>query len=242
MMGPVSFASVTSKAHTALLLFAAAVPLLACAPAPFERAIERMLDPVNNIDPEQPVTLGPDEGLIVGTVTAPMVQHYWEVSSVHYRRQGESAYGQLKSASPVSDAFGRKDRPVEPGGTGPDWGLKGSLGRAFAIRLPAGGYEVFRIVYGHSSLELPPATFEVRAGEIVYLGNLNVQYCLYAPPKRTYRGHVHGAIPNVRDRVRSDLPLLMRKFPVLEELPISTSIIDDQRWRGLPLPVDATCP
>ena len=92
MMGPVSFASVSSKVHTALLLFAAAVPLLACAPAPFERAIERMLDPVNNIDPEQPVTLGPDEGLIVGTVTAPMVQHYWEVSSVHYRKQGESTY------------------------------------------------------------------------------------------------------------------------------------------------------
>lgn len=241
-MVPLSLASMSRKARTAVLLFATAVPLLACAPAPLERALERMLDPVDNIDPEQPVTLAPGEGLIVGTVTASMVEHYWEISSVHFRKKGESAYGQLQSASPVDNAFGRKDRPIQPGGVGPDWGLRESLGRAFAIRLPAGEYEVFRIVYGGSSLQLPPTTFEVRAGEIVYLGNLHVQYCLYAPKKRTYRGRVHGAIPSVRDKARWDLRVLVHKFPALEGLPISTSIIDDQGWRGLPLPADAACP
>jgi hypothetical protein len=225
-----------------LLSFAAVLNLQACAPAPIERALNRWLDPVDNIDANQAVALTNGMGMIVGSVTAPKVEHYWEISTIYYRKFAESEYGQLRSASPVSNAFWQKDRPVEPGGIGPDPGLEAQLGRLFAIELSAGEYEIFRICFGHTCLQLEPAQFEVSEGEIRYVGNVDVRYCLYAPKLRVYRGRVHGAIPRVRDEASRDLALLRRKFPALQGSEISKSIIDDTVWHDLAVPFDSVCP
>jgi hypothetical protein len=85
------------------------------------------LDPVRNIDPDRPVTLSPGMGMIVGSVTAPRVWHYWEVSHFRYRRLGESYSGALQSASPSSNALWIKNHPVQPGGTVPDQDLEQQL-------------------------------------------------------------------------------------------------------------------
>lgn len=200
------------------------------------------LDPVRNIDPDRPVTLSPGMGMIVGSVTAPRIGHYWEISHFQYRRLGESYSGTLQSASPSSNALWIKNHPVQPGGTVPDPGLEQQLGRLFAVELPAGVYEIFQLDmnmgrwnYSNSGLlmYMQPVRFEVRLGEILYIGNLHVRYCLYKPDRRVYRGYVNAGIPSIRDEAQRDLPLLLRKFPVLAGSNIVPAVIDDTAWEEL---------
>lgn len=84
-------------------------------------------DQVKNIDPNRPALLTSGAGMIVGSVTAPRVKHYREVSHFRYRKLGDSKSGVLESASPTADLLWMKDRPIEPGGTGPDPGLEQQL-------------------------------------------------------------------------------------------------------------------
>lgn len=191
-------------------------------------------DPVRNIDPNLPVTLSQETGMIVGSVTAPRVEHYWEVSHFHYRKLGDSKSDVLESASPTANFLWMKDRPIQPAGTGPDPGLEQQLGRLFAVELAAGTYEIYQLDSpGIVLIRMPPVRFEVRSGEIVYIGNLHVRYCIYTPDRRAYRGRINGGIPSVRDEAQRDLPLLARKFPALAGKKIQPAIIDDAAWQGL---------
>ena len=191
-------------------------------------------DNVKNIDPNQQVTLSPGAGIIVGSVTAPRVQHYWEISRFRYRKLGDSKSGVLESASPIANFLWMKDRPIEPGGTGPDAGLEQQLGRLFAVELAAGTYEIYQLdAAGELLVHMQPLRFEVRSGEILYLGNLHVRYCLYTPDRRAYRSYVNGGIPSVRDEAQRDVPLLARKFPTLKGTNILPAVIDDNAWQDL---------
>jgi len=200
------------------------------------------LDPVRNIDPERPITLSPGTGMVAGSVTAPRVWHYWEISHFRYRKLGESYSGTLQSASPGSNALWIKNHPVQPGGTVPDPGLEQQLGRLFAVELPAGTYEIFQLDMNmgrwlssdHGLLiHMQPVRFEVRSGEILYIGNLHVRFCQYSPDRRVYRGRVNAGIPSVRDEAQRDLPLLLRKFPALKGSNILPAVIDDTAWQEL---------
>lgn len=172
--------------------------------------------------------------MIVGSVTAPRVLHYWEISHFRYRKLGESKSGVLESASPTSNAFWIKDQPIQPGGTGPDPGLEQQLGRLFAVELAAGAYEIFQLdVNRRLLIHMQPVRFEVQAGEILYIGNLHVHYCLYKPDRRVYRSYVNAGIPSVRDEAQRDLPLLIRKFPALTGASILPAVIDDNAWQEL---------
>lgn len=91
-----------------------------------------------DIDPNQPVKPNPETGIIVGSVTAPMVQHYWDISHFRYRKTGESKSGVLESASPTTDFLWIKGLAIHPGGTGPEPGLEHQLGRVFAVELMGG--------------------------------------------------------------------------------------------------------
>jgi len=192
------------------------------------------LDTVNNLDPNQPVTLSPGTGMIVGSVTSPIVQHYWEVAHFRYRKLGESKSGVLESASPTANFLWKKNRPIEPGGTGPDQGLEQQLGRLFAVELAVGTYEIYQLdTAGKILIHLQPVRFDVRSGEILYLGNLHVRFCIYTPNRRVYRSYVNGAIPSVHNEAQRDLPLLARKFPVLKGMKILPAIINDDAWQEL---------
>lgn len=68
-------------------------------------------------------------------------------------------------------------------------------------------------------------------GEILYLGNLHVRYCLYKPDRRVYRSYVTAGIPSVRDEAQRDLPLLRHKFPALGGSHILPALIDDSAWQ-----------
>lgn len=187
-----------------------------------------------DIDPNQPVKPNPQTGIIVGSVTAPMVQHYWDISHFRYRKTGESKSGVLESASPTSDFLWIRGHAIQPGGTGPDPGLEHQLGRVFAVELMAGTYEIYQLDGNNRLLtQMQPARFVVRPGEIQYLGNLHVRYCLYKPDRRVYRSYVSAGIPSVRDESTRDLPLLRRKFPALSASDILPAVIDDSVWQEL---------
>jgi hypothetical protein len=173
--------------------------------------------------------------MIVGSVTAPMVLHYWEISKFRYRKLGESKSGMLESASATANFFWMKDKPMQPGGTGPDAGLEQQLGRLFAVELTAGVYEIYELGAPRILVRMQPLHFEVRPGEILYLGNLHVHYCLYKPDpgRRAYRSFINGGIPSVRDEAQRDLPLLLRKFPALTEANIIPAVIDNNAWQDL---------
>jgi hypothetical protein len=122
---------------------------------------------MHSINPDQPLALSPNTGLIVGSVTAPKVMHYWEISHFRYRHLEQSTAGVLESASPTANLLWMKDKPLQPGGTGPDAGLEQQLGRLFAVELPAGRYEIYGLdTPGLLLFQMPPVLFEVRAGEI----------------------------------------------------------------------------
>jgi len=210
------------KSWLAVLLLEVSQPLLnAC--------VSRQ---ANGIDPSQPFVLTPGTGLIIGSVTAPMVQHYWDVSRFRYRKTGESKSGALESASPKSDFLWIKGLAIQPGATGPDSGLEHQLGRFFAVELAAGTYEIYQLDGNKGPLtHMQPVLFDVLPGEIQYIGNLHVRYCLYKPDRRVYRSHVSRGIPSVRDEAHRDLPLLRRKFPALTGFNIIPAVIDDSAWQ-----------
>jgi hypothetical protein len=189
---------------------------------------------VKNIDPDQPLFLSPGAGLITGSVTAPKVFHYWVVARFRYRQLDQSESRLLESATPTSNFLWIEDLPIQASASGPDPGLEQELGRLFAVELPAGTYEIYQLESeGELLIHMPPVRFEVRAGEISYLGNLNVRNCLYRPDQRVYRGYVNAGIPSVRDESQRDLPLLMRKFPALTGASIIPAVIDDAVWQDL---------
>jgi hypothetical protein len=171
--------------------------------------------------------------MVVGSVSAPRVEHYWEISHFRYRKLGSKKSGVLESASPMSPSwFG--SHPTQPGGVGPDPGLDQQLGRLFAVELAAGIYEIYQLdTPGVLLIHMQPVRFEVRPGEILYLGNLHVRYCLYTPNKRSWRGRINGGIPSVRDEVKRDLPLLVSKFPALQGKNILPAVINDNVWKEL---------
>jgi len=191
-------------------------------------------DAVNNINPDMPVTLSQGTGMIVGSVTSPRVQHYWEVSRFRYRKLGESKSGVLESASPTANFLWFKDNPIEPGGVGPDSGLESQLGRLFAVELEVGTYEIYQLdTTGNILIHMQPVRFDVRPGEIIYLGNLHVRFCLYTPNRRAYRSYVNGGIPSVQNEAQRDLALLVLKFPFLKGMQIVPAIINDNAWQEL---------
>lgn len=102
------------------------------------------------------------------------------------------------------------------------------------MELTAGTYEIYQLdAPGKLLIHLQPLRFEVRPGEILYLGNLHVRYCLYTPDRRAYRSYVNGGIPSIRDEAQRDLPLLIRKFPALTGADILPAVIDDSSWQEL---------
>jgi hypothetical protein len=189
---------------------------------------------VKNIDPDQSLFLSSGTGLITGSVTAPKVFHYWVVTRFRYRQLDHSESRLLESASPTSNFLWMENLPIQPSASGPDPGLEQELGRLFAVELPEGTYEIYQLESeGKLLILMQPVRFEVRAGQISYLGNLNVRNCLYRPDQRVYRSYVNAGIPSVRDESPRDLPLLILKFPALTGASIGMAVIDDAVWQDL---------
>lgn len=96
-----------------------------------------------------------------------------------------------------------------------DRGLEPIHGRLFALLLPPGTYELGKVTLWfqatvEATLSAPPQV-TVAAGEVAYVGNLEVKNCYseyVRPDGQRVRSTVVGGFPTVNDRSHRDLVLL----------------------------------
>jgi hypothetical protein len=176
-------------------------------------------------------------GIVVGSVSAPPIpygyspapdtaHYYHEVVKFYFRsRVRDGQEGVLTSGSryPIIDYVPACDAE----------GLTGECGRLFAVRLPAGTYEIYKASFGmydHPAWERP-AVFSVAGGETIYLGNLYAEYCKGRPTYIRSRGAILGMDVSIRDRYERDSALIRQRFPALQVAEIRRQPLPDPAWR-----------
>lgn len=179
-----------------------------------------------NIDPDAPSFIGSEEGLILGSVTAPFVDHYHEVILFHYRSVGDGG----KTAGRLTSARSPGWIPGVPACD--EEGLPEQCGRLFAVSLPAGDYEIYGVQEqspGETIYEMPPLRFTVAQGRASYLGNMHTAFCQGLV--RSTRGAILGGDLLIRDERERDLALLETRYPQLRGSDIETQLLANLAWR-----------
>lgn len=192
-------------------------------------------DLMRTIDPEQPILLSKDVGIIVGSITGMQAEHYWELGAIPYGKSDGPISGWIESGSKMTNAFWHEHTLI-PGKSKPDPGLEAVTGRIFALSLPVGSYALFPtgVKYKSPFVAIEPARFEVNPGEIKYIGRIQFQACLYEPKnRRVWRGYINASVPSIMDMWVIDREFLLIKYPELSKFEIVNSTIDDRNWQGL---------
>lgn len=192
-------------------------------------------DLMRTIDPEQPILLSKDVGIIVGSITGMQAEHYWELGAIPYGKSDGPISGWIESGSKMTNAFWHEHMLI-PGKAKPDPGLEAVTGRVFALSLPAGSYALFPtgVKYKNPFVAIEPATFDVNPREIKYIGRIQFQACLYEPKnRRVWRGYINASVPSIMDMWAIDRELLLVKYPELSKFEIVNSTVDDRNWQGL---------
>ena len=194
-----------------------------------------------NINEHYLIDADEGNGLIVGSVSAPPIPRgysptadsahsYHDVAKFFFRSrdQGSRLEGVLTS--------GTKHPRIDNIPACESEGLAEECGRLFAIRLPAGTYEIYRGRFGDNPYYdyvdwERPAVFPVAAGKTIYLGNLHVEYCKGRPTSIRSRGSILGADVSLRDRYERDTALIRQRFAALQKAEIIRQPLPDPAWR-----------
>ncbi len=177
-----------------------------------------------NIAEDGPVGLDAETGLVVGSATAQHAGRYHENVQFFYRSSGDQ-----KNPSGVLTS-GTSYRYLTPYiSSCEEDGIGEHCGRLFAVHLPAGQFEIFRIRIGDIFQNILPVEFFVTPGEATYVGNLHAAFCVGQP--RQSRGAILGANISVRDDYVRDAGLLREKFSALQTIPIYKRLLPDASWR-----------
>jgi hypothetical protein len=178
-----------------------------------------------NIDDSQFAYSNSNNGVIVGSVTAPFAAHYHETILFEYRKPGDGD----KYNGVMTSGMQHKNFLIGiPACT--EGGIPEQCGRLFATSLPAGNYEIFRAnVLGRGEFEqLVPAGFTVRKGKASYLGNLHVTFCKGMVSR--YRGNILGANVAIRDEYERDIALIRKYYGALTTASIDKRLLPDNSW------------
>lgn len=177
-----------------------------------------------SIKPDQPMSLAEDEALILASTTMQYEGSFFARVSFLFTRAGSRGNVRLDSAVPWTIWPMLEDTP-EPG-------LEEQHGRLYALRVPAGEYSLKQIaIHDVPLIAVAPKerlTFSVSAGEIIYIGNLDVRLCHLLSPEARYPYYVVGGRPSVRDASDRDLPLLRARFPQLNGANVEIRLLDNQ--------------
>jgi len=166
-------------------------------------------------------------GVIVGSVTAPFNRHYHETILFEYRSLGDKGKHSGVLTSGIQHGNPLIDIP-----TCTEADIPSQCGRLFAVSLPAGDYEIYQAyALGQSlgALGMPPMRFTVTKGNTIYLGNLQVSFCLGM--RTSFRGDILGANIKVRDAYNRHVPLIRKRFNALSEVPIEKQLLPDLAWQ-----------
>lgn len=180
-----------------------------------------------NIDLGAPSLFRPEEGLILGSVTAPFIDHYHETLVFHYRSVGDGGKtaGRLTSARSPSQPFVLWIPACD------EEGLTDECGRLFAVSLPAGDYEIYGVQEldpGAKIYEMPPLRFTVAQGRASYLGNMHTAFCQGLV---SHRGAILGGDLVILDESQRDLALLEARYPQLTGVDIEEQLLPNLAWR-----------
>ena len=116
----------------------------------------------------------------------------------------------------------------------------GDHGRVLSSVLPAGEYVLsdweLSVGTGNGTItfspkEPEPVPFEIRAGEITYLGNLHLD-TVYKANFLGYQ-HVVSARPSSSDKRERDLPIFYSRFAQYKNWPVRFNILDVEALTGI---------
>jgi hypothetical protein len=180
-----------------LLLLATASLLTGCVPALIARV---------SLDSKIET---PDRGNLVGSIGCidlPAYHHH----EVDFRSKDQQIKGWIIFLTNSGDVRSQLDWDE------PNW-----KGIAFNIALPPGEYEFFRLRFGDRGLGFvspPPFSlpFQIKRGEILYMGRIECYYSLYKPYPRSDRYVPSDPYFVISDQTNGDMPVIRKKFPDLE--------------------------
>ena len=107
-------------------------------------------------------------------------------------------------------------------------------GRLVAINIPAGIYEFYSWHAYNDRLSIspkyapPPLFVDVKAGELVYIGNLHMNI---STGKNYFNMSVaSGALPEVIDMSERDISLFKKRYPQFSDNNINKSVLNEGPW------------
>ena len=161
--------------------------------------------------------------VLAGSVTQPDSRHNETDVLFRLRRtDGRHRFSVQNSPSYAGDPRSRADA-----------GLEAVNGRLFAVPVEPGEYEIHSVRYtnarGFEAEAGDAVRFTVNAGEVVYVGSLEIRPChsLYLRPDGEPVPMVAvGGTPGVRDESARDLPLLRALYPDLRDRRIAVRVLD----------------
>ena len=185
--------------------------------------------PASEIDAESG-QISPTSGLLVGSVTQTsdgIPESYHNEVGFVFRPATDNNYSGFKSLRIKSAKIAR---PLfEPNHSLAERGLEKLNGKLFAVPVDPGAYklECFYIDapgYKYHCLEHPLA-FEIRAGDIQYLGNLDAAFCIRHAYANQYG--IAGVALTINDESGRDIPMLKDKYRSIRNVSIETRVLDN---------------
>lgn len=186
--------------------------------------------PKNNIS-ETAELLPAGTGLLVGSITKTS-----DGDPTPYNAKVGFIFGPKDSSVGLGfDTFrfksGEDTRPfLYPESWLEDSGLAEVNGRLFATDVSPGIYALLGFYidapgYRYHKIA-DPITFEVKSGEILYLGNFDASFCVRHAYANQYG--VAGVRLSVNDQSERDFPLLKNKFSALRNVAIDKRLLDSK--------------
>ena len=178
-----------------------------------------------NLDENQLAFSNSENGVIVGSVTAPFAAHHHETVLFEYRKLGDND----KNIGVLTSGIQHKNFLIGIPSCS-EGGLPQQCGRLFAITLPPGNYEIYRAIVMHRGefQQILPAGFTVTKGKVSYLGSLSVTFC--AGMVTRYRGNILGANVSIKDEYERDVLLIRERFDALHNVSVDKRLLSDNSW------------
>lgn len=137
---------------------------------------------------------------------------------------------------PLTRGFGQLPLVGSKSADFPD--MPARIGRIAAVALEPGDYELYTwglyvdayggYGYVNPKAPVPPLTFQVKAGEVTYLGSLHGETVM----GRNIFGLplVAGGYPIIEDKQSRDEPMFRSRFTMLANWPITSANLNGQLW------------
>lgn len=182
-------------------------------------------DTQRNIAETQPSAYDDINGVIVGSVTAPISFPYHHTVLFEYRSED----GDMQHKGVLTSGMKHRNFLIDIP-TCSETDIPWLCGRLFVVSLPAGNYKISEVLFREFAWfrEMPPMRFTVTKGRILYLGNLHVSFC---KGNQSYRRIILGGDVIIKDEYERDTALIRERFNAIRSGSIEKKLLPDLKWR-----------